>query len=127
MKTGKQKKKAQKSGEKRKRPSSRKRTARERGAVGGHVVKKLWPVLVKKKKRREAEKKKKKTEKRKKNHSQDGVSVHESCFSVLLLSDTHTAEQHLNPDPKASCQRMSPRLTPWKVSTYAQAYHVDDD
>ena len=50
------------------------------------------------------------------------MSVQASCFSLLRLQATHTAEQHLKPDPNASCHTRSPFLTPWKVSTYDQAY-----
>lgn len=49
--------------------------------------------------------------------SQDGVSVQASCCSLQSRIATHTAEQHLKPEPNASCHRRSPRLTPWKVST----------
>ena len=53
---------------------------------------------------------------------QDSVSVQASCFSSFFLRATHTAEQHLKPDPKPSCHTRSPFFTPWKVSTYVHAY-----
>ncbi len=50
------------------------------------------------------------------DQAQEGVSVQASCFSSQGRSATHTAEQHLKPEPKASCHTRSPRFTPWKVS-----------
>ena len=52
----------------------------------------------------------------------EGVSVQASCWSLLLRTATQTAEQHLKPEPNASCQTRSPRFTPCCVSTYVHAY-----
>ena len=50
------------------------------------------------------------------------MSVQASCFSLLRLQATHTAEQHLKPDPNAICHTRSPRRTFPLVSMLASTY-----